>query len=100
MSNYTTSVKAFDAAVVQQDGSVQTCQWQLDGVRDADMPVLMGRTMAVLTRCASPGSDSMRSRSRRVGSPSQSPSVATANAAASTARCSLAGMSTPSRADR
>ncbi|MCZ4122353.1 FAD-dependent oxidoreductase [Streptomyces sp. H39-S7] len=30
------------------DASVQIGQWQLDGVRDADVPGLMGRTMAVL----------------------------------------------------
>jgi 2-polyprenyl-6-methoxyphenol hydroxylase-like FAD-dependent oxidoreductase len=32
------------------DGSVQICQWQLDGVRDADLPGLMGRTMTALTQ--------------------------------------------------
>ncbi|MFI1051373.1 FAD-dependent oxidoreductase [Streptomyces griseoruber] len=31
------------------DGSVQICQWQLDGVRDADVPGLIGRTMTALT---------------------------------------------------
>ncbi|MGW8379064.1 FAD-dependent monooxygenase [Streptomyces sp. ODS28] len=30
------------------DASVQIGQWQLDGVRDADVPGLMGRTMAML----------------------------------------------------
>ncbi|MFD7660695.1 FAD-dependent monooxygenase, partial [Actinosynnema sp. NPDC059797] len=30
------------------DASVQLGQWLLDGVRDADVPGLMGRTMAVL----------------------------------------------------
>jgi 2-polyprenyl-6-methoxyphenol hydroxylase-like FAD-dependent oxidoreductase len=30
------------------DASVQIGQWQLDGVRDADMPGLIGRTMSVL----------------------------------------------------
>ncbi|KRD19970.1 FAD-dependent oxidoreductase [Streptomyces sp. Root264] len=31
------------------DGSVQICRWQLDGVRDADVPGLIGRTMTALT---------------------------------------------------
>jgi 2-polyprenyl-6-methoxyphenol hydroxylase-like FAD-dependent oxidoreductase len=31
------------------DGSVQLCQWQLDGLRDADLPGLIGRTMTALT---------------------------------------------------
>ncbi|MFJ9038141.1 FAD-dependent oxidoreductase [Streptomyces sp. NPDC102406] len=30
------------------DASVQIGQWQLDGVRDADVPALMGRTMTML----------------------------------------------------
>ena len=30
------------------EASVQLCRWQLDGERDADMPGLIGRTMAVL----------------------------------------------------
>ncbi|MCX4767786.1 FAD-dependent oxidoreductase [Streptomyces sp. NBC_01275] len=30
------------------EASVQLCQWQLDGVRDADVPGLIGRTMTVL----------------------------------------------------
>jgi hypothetical protein len=30
------------------EASVQLGQWQLDGVRDADAPGLMGRTMSVL----------------------------------------------------
>ncbi|GGX66605.1 FAD-dependent oxidoreductase [Streptomyces minutiscleroticus] len=30
------------------EASVQIGQWQLDGVRDADLPALMGRTMAML----------------------------------------------------
>ncbi|WP_330276178.1 FAD-dependent oxidoreductase [Lentzea sp. NBC_00516] len=33
------------------DASVQIGQWLLDGVRDADVPGLMGRTMAMLARC-------------------------------------------------
>ncbi|WP_128380740.1 FAD-dependent oxidoreductase [Streptomyces cavernae] len=31
------------------DGAVQICRWQLDGVRDADVPGLIDRTMTVLT---------------------------------------------------
>ncbi|MGW2235194.1 FAD-dependent oxidoreductase [Streptomyces sp. NPDC001759] len=31
------------------DGAVQICRWQLDGVRDADVPGLIGRTMTMLT---------------------------------------------------
>lgn len=31
------------------DGAVQICRWQLDGVRDADVPGLIGRTMTALT---------------------------------------------------
>lgn len=31
------------------DGSVQICQWQLDGLRDADLPGLFDRTMTALT---------------------------------------------------
>ncbi|CAM5591833.1 2-polyprenyl-6-methoxyphenol hydroxylase OS=Streptomyces alboniger OX=132473 GN=CP975_21805 PE=4 SV=1 [Streptomyces alboniger] len=30
------------------EASVQLGQWQLDGVRDADVPGLIGRTMSVL----------------------------------------------------
>lgn len=30
------------------EASVQIGQWQLDGVRDADIPGLMGRTMTML----------------------------------------------------
>jgi hypothetical protein len=30
------------------EASVQIGRWQLDGVRDADVPGLMGRTMAML----------------------------------------------------
>ncbi|MFJ8962412.1 FAD-dependent oxidoreductase [Lentzea sp. NPDC102401] len=33
------------------DASVQIGQWLLDGVRDADVPGLMGRTTAMLARC-------------------------------------------------
>jgi 2-polyprenyl-6-methoxyphenol hydroxylase-like FAD-dependent oxidoreductase len=31
------------------EGAVQICRWQLDGVRDADVPGLIGRTMTALT---------------------------------------------------